>query len=999
MLRPILPSILAASLCLVLPLAGSTYAQEASLPDNYFEKSVAPILSANCVTCHNQQKPEGGLSLAESVSALRGGDSGESIVPGDPEASFLLDYISGDPPEMPQGGQPLTETQVAVIRRWIAGGATWPKGLTLEAEDTWWSRQPLHRPPVPEVPAASASCVKTPIDAFVLARLHEHNMTMSPEADARTLVRRLYYDLIGLPPTPEEMHQWTATLNEGEQGYQQLVEHLLASPHYGERWARHWLDVVKYADTCGYDKDKLRRNAWPYRDYVIRSLNDDKPYARFVKEQIAGDALFPGEQDGILGLGFIAAGPWDFIGHVEVPATKIDGKNARNLDRDEMVSNTLNTFCSVTIQCARCHDHKFDPYTQQHYYGLQAVFAAVDRAERPYDIDPQIEQKRLQLAEEQQTVEKQRAKLEKEIANEGGKKLAELRSKIQTLRQQAKPETAIPQHGYHSHIEKRADQAKWVQIDLGKSVEIEKVVLHPCYDDYAGIGPGFGFPLRFKIEAASDAEFNDPQTLVDETAEDYPNPLLASYEVKQPVTAQYIRITATRLAPRQNDFIFALSEVEIFDKHDHNVARQGSVQSLDSIEAPIRWSRTNLVDGLWPKSISATASDELNQANQSLARLEKQIETPERVALRKKLKSRLEQLESQLKSLPSGKMVYAAATHFKPQGSFQPTRGKPRDVHVLHRGNVTDPRETALPGTLPLPGREDYAFDLAADHDESERRAALAKWITSDDHPLTWRSIVNRVWYYHFDQAIVGSPNDFGRMGQMPTHPQLLDWLAVEFRDQGQSLKHLHRLIVTSSVYRQSSQHHPAYAAKDGSNQFLWRMKRRRLEAEEIRDSILSVSGKLDTSMGGPGYFLFKLEKEAHSPHYEYHKFDPSDPATHRRSIYRFVVRSQPDPYMTTLDCADSSQSTPKRSETLTALQALSMLNNPFQLVMAQSFAERLQQEASTLPQQIERGVQLTLGREPTDFEREKFTAFAQEHGLNNLCRVLLNQSEFVYLD
>lgn len=989
----------AASLLLLFTLSGWTYAQDATFPADFFETSVAPILSANCVTCHNKQKQEGGLSLSDRQAALAGGESGESIVPGDTEASFLLEYLTGDPPEMPQGGKPLSKQEIDTIRKWIAGGAIWPKELTLKAEDRWWSRQPLARPPVPEVAQADKARVRTPIDAFVLTQLHERGMHLSPEADSRTLVRRLYYDLIGLPPTPDEIRQWTLALEEKEDGYQQLVEHLLASPHYGERWARHWLDVVKYADTCGYDKDKLRRNAWPYRDYVIRSFNNDKPYARFVEEQIAGDALFPGQEDGILGLGFIAAGPWDFIGHVEVPASKIDGKNARNLDRDEMVSNTLNTFCSVTIQCARCHDHKFDPYTQQHYYGLQAVFAAVDRAERPYDTDPQIEQKRLQLASDKQAVEKQRTALEQEIAKDGGEQLTKLRTQVQSLTKQAKPETTIPQHGYHSHIEKQDDKAKWVQIDLGNPTEITKIVLHPCFDDYAGIGPGFGFPVRFKIEVANDADFTDSQLLADETSEDYPNPLLASYQVEMPVTARFVRVTATKLATRQNDFIFALSELEVFNRNNQNVALQSGVQALDSIEAPIRWQRSNLVDGLWPKSISATAAEELNQAKSSLAKLEKQIQTPERIAAKTKFNERIKAIDAQLKALPAGKMVYAAATHFKPQGSFKPTEGTPRDIHVLHRGNVTDPRDEVRPGTLPLPEQDDFEFHLPTDHDESQRRAALAKWITAPDHPLTWRSIVNRIWYYHFDQAIAGSPNDFGRMGQLPTHPELLDWLAVEFRDHDQSFKHLHRLIVTSSVYRQSSVHDEANAAKDSSNQFLWRMNRRRLEAEEIRDSILSVSGKLNDTMGGPGFFVFKLEKEAHSPHYEYHKFDPRDPTTHRRSIYRFIVRSQPDPYLTTLDCADSSQSTPKRSETLTALQALSMLNNPFQLVMAESFAERLKQEAATLPEQIELGIQLTLGRSPTDFEKEKFAAFAEQHGLANLCRVFFNQSEFVYLD
>ena len=282
--------------------------------------------------------------------------------------------------------------------------------------------------------------------------------------------------------------------------------------------------------------------------------------------------------------------------------------------------------------------------------------------------------------------------------------------------------------------------------------------------------------------------------------------------------------------------------------------------------------------------------------------------------------------------------------------------------------------------------------------------AALARWITDRKHPLTWRSIANRIWQYHFGQALVDSPNDFGRMGQLPTHPALLDWLALEFRDggqsgQGQSFKSLHRLIVTSATYRQASSHHAANAEIDSSNQFLWRMNRRRLEAEEIRDSILAISGSLDRSMNGPGFYLFALEKTAHSPHYEYHKFDHADVRSHRRSVYRFIVRSQPDPFMTTLDCADSSQSTPRRTETLTSLQALSMLNNRFNLLMARRFASRVESGNRPFTDQIRQAVRLTTGRAPTDSELQAMQAYAQEHGLANLCRVLFNMSEFVFVD
>jgi hypothetical protein len=300
---------------------------------------------------------------------------------------------------------------------------------------------------------------------------------------------------------------------------------------------------------------------------------------------------------------------------------------------------------------------------------------------------------------------------------------------------------------------------------------------------------------------------------------------------------------------------------------------------------------------------------------------------------------------------------------------------------------------------LPIFEDENFEFDLPTNHPEAARRAALAKWITRKDNPLTWRSIVNRVWLWHFGRGLVTTPNDFGRMGQLPSHPALLDWLAVEFRDSGGSFKHLHRLIVSSATYRQSSTVSDAFAKIDSNNRYLWRMNRRRLEAEELRDAILATSGALNKKPGGPGFYLFKLEKTEHSPHYEYHKFDPADTKSHRRSVYRFIVRSQPDPFMTTLDCADSSQSTPQRGETLTALQALSLLNNKFTLEMSNRFAARLQKESKTLRAQIHRAHQLTTGRPPTERELASLENFAQQHGLTNLCRVFFNLSEFTYLD
>jgi len=922
---------------------------------------------------------------------------------------LLLAHVSGAEPEMPKDGKPLVAGEVEALRQWLLAGAPWPEGLLLSdkslADANWWSLLPIRRPALPYVRSGDSSAAHTPIDLFILAKQAEQHLEMSPEADRRTLIRRLYFDLIGMPPTPEEIAAFVA--DESPTAYEQLVERLLASPHYGERWARHWLDVVKYADTCGYDKDKLRPNAWPYRDYVIRAFNDDKPYTRFVEEQMAGDVLFPGEPDGILGLGFIAAGPWDFIGHVEVPETKIDGQIARNIDRDEMVTNTLNTFCSVTIQCARCHNHKFDPITQQHYYRLQAVFAAVDRAERAYDLDPEMERKRQELDQRLREMRLELTRIDEAIKAEGGAELADFDQRIAELKPRTEPRDKHPAYGYHSSIEPTPDQVKWVRIDLGRQVNATRIVLYPCHDEFAGIGAGFGFPVRFQVVAAvSDAadqlRSEEWKLLADRTLHDVANPGTAAYVIDASGEAvRHVRITATKLAQRQNDFIFALAELAVFDADGHNVALQAPVISLDSIEAPVRWSRSNLTDGIWPAAAEPAAARELAAVQAAREKLLARINTPERMATREQLGQQIALAEQQLAALPSGRLVYAAATRFTPQGSFQPTRGQPRTIRLLHRGDVLQPRDEMHPGTLPLPGLSGNEFILPPDHTEGDRRAALARWLTRHDQPLTWRSIVNRLWLYHFGQGLVATPNDFGRMGQPPSHPELLDWLADEFRQQGGSIKELQRMIVTSRVYRQASESSQAGAASqsDAENRYLWRANRRRLEAEEVRDAVLAVSGRLRHEHGGPGFYLFVLEKTDHSPHYEYHKFDPEDPATHRRSVYRFIVRSQPDPFMTTLDCADSSQSTPQRNETVTSLQALSLLNNKFNLALSRHFAQRLAAERSTLAEQIARAMQLTCGREPTAREQAEMEAYAREHGLPNLCRVLFNLSEFVYVD
>jgi mono/diheme cytochrome c family protein len=808
-----------------------------------FERDIRPILAARCLNCHGEKKQSGGLRLDAKATAMRGGQSGPVIVAGKAEESRLYQRVSAtnDDERMPPAGPRLTAAEIAMFKAWIDAGAVWPEGdgatksLGDGATDRskHWAWQPIRRSSIPESAIRNPqSAIRNPIDSFIATRLAQTGLKMSPEADRRTLIRRLSFDLLGLPPTPERAQAFVT--DRDPRAYEKLVDEMLQSPRYGERWARHWLDVVHYGDTHGYDKDKPRPNAWPYRDYVIRALNEDKPYARFVEEQIAGDALYPGARDGIQALGFISAGPWDFIGHAELPETKIDGKIARHLDRDDMVANTMGTFTSVTVHCAQCHNHKFDPISQEDYYSLQAVFSALDRADKKYFPDPAMTNRFNKLDGRQREIAERKRIIERDAAKDAGDPIVKIDEQI-------------------AEVTKKPDRA---------------------------------------------------------------------------------------------------SEL-----------------------AELRSKRAQLVDAAMKPEIRA----ERDAINVELA-----------------------QLKDKLTGFPEPEVVFAGTVYYG-VGDFRGTGaddGKPRQIYLLARGQVTTPVREVGPGALSMLSFQPARFAIPKDEPESARRAALAHWITDPQNPLTWRSIVNRVWQYHFGAGLVTTPNDFGLNGATPSHPELLDWLAAEFRDGGGSLKKLHKLIVMSATYRQSSAGSAEAEKVDANNSLLWRQNRRKLEAEAVRDAALAVTGKLDLTMGGPGWQDFVIERPEHSPHYEYGLADPDDPKTWRRSIYRFIVRSQTQPWMTALDCADPSMRVDKRNESISPLQALALLNNGFMVTQARHFAERLQQEKpNDLAGQIDRAIWLAFGRPPNAAEREKFMAFAKNYGLPNLCRALLNLNEFTFAD
>lgn len=964
------------------------------------------ILELHCLQCHDAVEAKGGLSLESRDAALQGGDSGSAFIVGKPDESPLLQAVSGEMPDMPKGAAPLSTADREVLRQWIADGAKWPtaplKDRRAEATD-WWSFQPLVRPAVPSSlisnPSPDGSGItQNAVDHFLRQAMHEKGLTPSPSADRATLIRRLSFDLIGLPPTPEEVRDFEQDSDQG--AYERLVNRLLDHPGYGERWARHWLDVVHFGETHGYDKDKPRPNAWPYRDYVIRAFNEDRPYHRFIEEQLAGDVLYPGTADGIEALGFISAGPWDFIGHAEVPETKIDGKVARHLDRDDMITNTIQTFCSLTVQCAQCHNHKFDPISQQDYYALQAVFAAVDRTDRKYDKDPEVARQRQQWSNELKQQQLAIEQIEKTVRERAGEPLTVLMQRIAELEKQAAatPGQYPVEFGYHSGIEPQANTEKWVQVELSQPAELTEIVLRPCHDDFGGIGDGFGFPPAFRVQIADDMAFTQNVRTIAEKS--IANPKLSP--VRIPVDKQSaiaIRVTATQLATRKNDFIFSLAELEVLRPDGINAARGASVSSLDSIEAGPRWGKKNLTDGLFPGTKSDVA-EPLAAAKAELAKLWTATITADEQAEFAKHSTARDQLKANLAGLPAQSVTYVGAVHTG-SGAFTGTGasgGKPRPIHRLSRGNVTQPLEEVGPGALTAVTSLEARFELPQDKPEGERRVALARWIASPLNPLTWRSAVNRIWQHHFGRGLVETPNDFGRNGAPPSHPQLLDWLACELREH-QSLKHLHRTIVLSAAYRQVSADDPAKAKLDGDNRTLWRMNRRRLEAEPLRDAVLATSGLLNSMMYGPSFQDFVVEHPEHSPHYEYRLHDPRDTTCFRRSVYRFLVRSQPEPFMASLDCADPSMQVDRRNESVSPLQALSLWNDAFMLTTARIAEEKSKDTNHSLEDQISRAWLYCFSRPIPEQDQAALVALAREHGMSAVWRVLWNSNRFVFVE
>ncbi len=794
------------------------------------------ILKKNCFGCHGAAVKMSKLDLRTRASIVAGGERGPAVIPTNPDRSPLYVFTSHQQkPAMPPG-QKLSDADLDVLRRWILAGAELPdaeqpkegaldrtaalakleeRPITPE-ERLFWAFQP----PVRRTPPATAA---NPIDAFLLSAMQAKGLSPSPRAGRRTLIRRAYLDLTGLPPTTEEIN---AFLNDkSPDAWPRLIDRLLASPHYGERWGRHWLDLVRYADSGGFERDHDWPNAFRYRDYVVNSFNSDKPYDRFIREQLAGDEIYPDSKEAMIATGYLRLGP----------DNNIKNERTRMDELDDLVATTSLTFFGLTVGCARCHNHKFDPIPQKDYYQIQSVFFSTKPLE--YPLVPQEE------------VAKHKAEM------------------------------------------KRID-------DLQEPLKKAKEALEE--------------PYRKRLFDAKVAEL--------------PDYLQVAWR-----TPDGERTEGQRLNARQIEKTLNITEKEL----------------LAAMPEADRACREEL--------------------KRSLKELDRQRPTPYPTAMAIAEEGR--------EALPS---------------------------YFLHRGSPDAKGSLMAPGIVTVAWNGGYQYPHPPeDAETSWRRRGFAEWVSSPENPLTARVLVNRIWQQHFGEGIVRTPSNFGKTGQPPSHPELLDWLATEFIAKGWSIKAMHRLMMNSDAYQMACDDILANMKIDPENRLFWRMPRHRLQAEIVRDQMLAVSGALDRTMGGPAVFpyinpdLFQSSTQRTWPG----KPD-DDPSTWRRSIYVFSKRSIRYPMFEAFDQPDPILSCDRRNRSTIAPQALMLMNSSFAMLQARKFAARVKGEAgSDVARQVTRIYEIALGRPPGEFELSKASAYIRQNadGLADFCQLVFNLNEFVY--
>ena len=915
----------AAWACTVVMAASACWGQEPAAELDY-ATTIRPIFKRHCMECHGPEEQASGLRVDSRRSLLRGGDSGEpAIVAGRGSASRLVHLIAGDDADliMPPEGTRLSADEINMIRRWIDQGAAMPDdgGSSLTSEH--WSFQPVTRTTPPAI-TNSATPIRNPIDALVAAKLQAAGLTSSPEADRTTLIRRLYFVLHGLPPTPAEIDEFVH--DPGEHAYENLVERVLSSPRYGERWAQHWLDLIRFGETHGFETNRERPHAWRYRDYVIAAFNDDKPYDQFVREQLAGDAS--GDD---VATGFLVAGPHDLVKSPDMNLTLMQ----RQDELADMVNTTGTALLGLTLGCARCHNHKFDPITQVDYYSLQAIFAGVQHADRPLPAAPPDARRMVQLDGE----------------------IKRLQALLARFLPPGDRETVAFQHNVE-HFEPRL--TRFVRF----TVEATNSGNEPCLDE-----------LEIFSGERNVGLFNHGGRATCSST-------LPGYEIHQLAhinDGRYGNGRSWISNERGTGWVqIELSEPARIDRIEWGRDREGKFRDrlptkyrIEAAVEPHEWTAIASSDNNRP--FEPTASD------QPAYRFD--AAPPADAEQGRAWLADLARLEKERAHLVAPPMAYA--------GTFQ----QPGETHRLFRGDPLAQREVVGPRALEILRGD---LGLAVDAAEQPRRVAFANWVASPGNPLTARVLVNRLWQFDFGLGIVDTPSDFGTAGVLPTHPELLDWLADEFVRGGWSLKQTQRLILLSHTFRQASTPRAEAMNVDAASRLLWRFPPRRLEAEAIRDSMLAVSGTLDLRMGGPGFSGFEVELENVR---HYHPKTGYGPADWRRMIYMTKVRQERDSIFGAFDCPDLSQVTPQRSRSTTPLQALNLLNSQFVLQQAELFAQRLEREGGTgAAARVQLAYRLCFGRPSTEEELHEALAFVDQHGLAAFCRALLNANEFLFV-
>jgi hypothetical protein len=951
----------------------------------FFEKEVRPILDKRCVRCHGGEKTKGKLSLVSREAMLKGGVSGDVIDwQNHVESLFLvaINYTDVDY-EMPPTGK-LPQEEIETLTKWVASGLPWTPGeagLLVDPEEAaehgppsieegkdYWAYQPVVKPEVPEV--EDTAWAEHPIDAFIYDKLAANGLKPNVPADRIALIRRASYNLTGLPPTPEEVQAFVN--DEAPGAWERVIDRLLASPHYGEHWARHWMDIARYAETNGYERDGKKRNIWRYRDYLIRAFNSDTSYDRFIKEHVAGDLLPDRDAQSYIATGFNRLQIWD-----DEPTDRVQARADYIAD---IVDTTTNAFLASTVACAKCHDHKKDPITQSDYFAFYAFFNNVQEQVRGRDDAISLNLRDPLDSETQRKAEA------------WDKRVAELRASInQTESAFAKAVGSQFQDkkGKLTPIaptsEKQHQAWRYQTEDPGQDWSVQQ------FDDRAWPEAKGGFAYGVKRPNLPNA-WNSDNIYLRRTFRltEEPRHLTLSITSKD-ATEVYI------------------NGIRVYQRKAATGSRYQQIQlPADALNALVVGSNSLAVksnkgtDGLWFVDLGLYAGvvDPLVAKRAMIDARGEKLLGKETLDQYKVHRGELDKLLSAPVARPYPAMVLNE-------------RGRGLPKQQIHERGSANALGEEVPARFPLVlgGAVPEIPELPEGINANGRRLALADWLASANNPLTSRVMVNRVWQHQFGRGIVRTSSDFGKLGELPTHPELLDFLAATFIEQGWSIKTLHKFIMTSKAYQMSSSAQKAGLEIDPTNNLFWRFDMRRMTAEEFRDSLLAVNGSLNPKQFGPSiYTKMPAEVLATASRPGSAWGTSSEAERDRRSVYIHIKRSLREPLLAALDQAETDTPCPVRFATTVPTQSLITLNSEVMQDEAVVFAQRLQKEAGPeLADQIRLGLKLVLTREPTDKEVESNVAFVQdvmkEHGLDAdralklFCLVAYNLNEFVYLD